>query len=87
MKTRPLQNDYAGYGHRCGKYQSPAQAAPESLARKPKTWSGRPQGSFAKSLEQCFFHADRRALALKCARQPLQAFCQLGLFVKAQGAP
>jgi hypothetical protein len=87
MKMRPLQNDYARYGYRCGKYQSPAQSAPESLPGKPKTWCGRPEGSFAKSLEQCFFHADRRALALKGARQPLQAFRQLGLFVQAQGAP
>jgi hypothetical protein len=47
----------------------------------------RPQGSFAKSLDQRFLHAHRRPLALEDAGEGLQSYRQLGLFVEAQGAP
>jgi hypothetical protein len=87
MNERRPQNHYPRCGYGGGKYQSPAQPAPESLPSQPKTRSGRPQSSFAKSLDQCFFHADRGALDIKGPRERLQAFRQLGLFVEAQGAP
>jgi hypothetical protein len=87
MKTRPLENDDPRCGYSCGKCQSPTQPVPEPLASGPKTWRSRPQACFAKSLEQFFFHAERRALSLKGTRERLQASRQLGLFVQAQGAP
>jgi hypothetical protein len=87
MKVRRLQNYYPRCGNCGGKYQSPAQPAPEFLRSEPKTWCGRPPSSFAKSLDQCFFHAGRRALDIKGPRERLQAFRQLGLLVEAQGAP
>jgi hypothetical protein len=87
MKTQPLKNDYPGYGNCCGKHQSPAQPAPESPPSEPKKWCACPQGSFAKSLNQCFFHADRRALGMKGAGERLQSLRELGLFIESQGAP
>jgi hypothetical protein len=87
MKSKPMKNDYPRYGYCCGKYQSPAHPTPQSLPSEPKKWRARLRGSFAKSLDQCLFHAERRALGLKGASERLQSLRQLGLFVEAQCAP
>jgi hypothetical protein len=87
MKPQHVKNADPRYGNCGGKCNPPPQPAPESLPSEPKKWRGRTQGSFAKSLDQRFFHADRRALGLKGAGERLQSFRQLGLFIEAQGAP
>jgi hypothetical protein len=87
MNAHRPQDYYARYGNCGDKCQCPAQPAPEPLPSEPKTCCALPQSSFAKSLDQGFFHAGRRALDIQGPRERLQAFRQLGLFVEAQGAP
>jgi hypothetical protein len=82
-----VKNADPRYGNCGGKRQSPAQPPPEPLPSEPKKWRACPQGSFAKSLDQRFFHANRRTLGLKGSGEDLQSLGQLGLFVEAQRAP